>query len=165
MMNKKRGKKKKQINLSKQHDSVAKTHNYTDAFLTTLFIIGGIYASFFVLLFFKDGNAIDELLQAQSSLGGLYVNLFAVIGVAYSKFAKETFLHRNVYWLSLGAFVTIISIFAQARIMLEVHSTVIFAWLETRCASFALQTVLAVLIFAIAAQKDLNIRITYKKKK
>lgn len=136
-----------------------------DALFSTLFTLGGIYATFFTFILVKDSDALNDLFQAQSLLGGLYVNLFAVVGVAYSKFAKEMFVHRNVYWLSLASFVIIISIFAQARVMNDTSTSLVVEWLESPYVSVALQIVFAILIFAIASQKELNMRISYNKKK
>lgn len=74
------------------------------------------------------------------------------------------FVHKNVYWLSLASFVTIISIFAQADVMVDDSITLIANWLESPYTSIALQMLLAILIFAIAAQKELSIHVTYNKK-
>lgn len=138
---------------------------YKDALITTLFTLGGIYASFLTLILIKDSDAMGNLFQAQSLLGGLYVNLFAVVGVAYSKFAKEMLVHRNVYWLSLASFLTIISIYAQACVMTDTSTSLVVSWIESPYASVALQILLAILIFVIAAQKELDVRISYNKKK
>lgn len=138
---------------------------YKDALITTLFALGGIYASFLTLIIIKDSNAMGNLFQAQSLPGGLFVNLFAVVGVAYSKFAKEMFVHKNVYWLSLASFVTIISIFAQACVLVDTSTSLVVDWIETPHVSVALQVLLAILIFAIATQKELDVRISYNKKK
>lgn len=80
---------------------------------TTIFTTLGIYVTFIVLAFTKDKDVLGEILKAEASLGGLYVNLLAVISVAFSKFAREMFVHRNAYWLSLAAFIVAISIFAS----------------------------------------------------
>lgn len=138
---------------------------YKDALITTLFTLGGIYTSFLTLILIKDSDAMGNLFQAQSLLGGLYVNLFAVVGVAYSKFAKEMLVHRNVYWLSLTSFLTIISIYAQACVMTDTSTSLVVSWIESPYASVALQILLAILIFVIAAQKELDVRIIYNKKK
>lgn len=138
---------------------------YKDALITTLFALGGIYASFLTLILIKDSNAMGNLFQAQSLSGGLFVNLFAVVGVAYSKFAKEMLVHRNVYWLSLASFLTIISIYAQACVLVDTSTSLVVDWIETPHVSVALQVLLAILIFAIATQKELDVRISYNKKK
>lgn len=138
---------------------------YKDALISTLFTLGGIYASFLTLILIKGSDAVGNLFQAQSLLGGLYVNLFAVVSVAYSKFAKEMLVHKNVYWLSLASFVTIISIFAQACVLVDTSTSLVVDWIETPHVSVALQVLLAILIFAIAAQKELDVRISYNKKK
>lgn len=138
---------------------------YKDALIPTLIALGGIYASFIGLVIYKDSNAVANLFQAQSLLGGLYVNLLAVISVAYSKFAKEMLVHRNVYWLSLASFLTIISIYAQACVMTDTSTSLIISWIESPYVSVALQILLAILIFVIAAQKELDVRVSYKKKK
>ena len=164
----KRKKKPLQQNLKVQRQVLQETGKkckYKDALLSTLFALGGIYASFLTLILIKDSDAVDNLFQAQSLLGGLYVNLLAVLSVAYSKFAKEIFVHRNVYWLSLASFVTIISIFAQACVLVDTSTSLTVGWIETPYLSFALQILLAILIFAIAAQKELDVRINYTKKK
>ena len=137
---------------------------YKEAFITTLFTLGGIYATFITFIFIKDSDAIGNLFQAQALLGGLYVNFFAIVGVAYSKFAQEMFVHKNVYWLSIISFITIISIFAQAEVMVDDSTSFIADWLESPYISIALQMLLAILIFAIAAQKESSIHITYIKK-
>lgn len=141
-----------------------KSCKYREALLTTLFALGGIYASFFVLIFTEDGRAFDELLQAQSLLGAIFVNLFAVVGVAYSKFAKEIFVHKDVYWTSMASVVTIVSIFAQANAMKDSTVTLVFDWIESPCVSVVLQILLAILIFKIAAQKELDVRVSYNRK-
>lgn len=138
---------------------------YKDALIYTLFTLGGIYASFLTLILIKDSDAVGNLFQAQSLLGGLFVNLFAVVSVAYSKFAKEMFVHRNVYWLSLASFVIIISIYAQACVMVDTSTSLVVDWIETPHVSVALQILLTIMIFATAAQKELNVRIIYNKKK
>lgn len=142
-----------------------KQSRFKDAFITTLLALGGIYAAFFSLILIKGSEAVDNLFQAQSLLGGLYVNLFAVISVAYSKFAKEVFVHIKVYWLSLVSFVVIVCIFAQACVMNDTSRSMVLDWLESPYVSLALQGLLTILIFAIAAQKDLDVRISYNKKK
>lgn len=159
-----RKKKKQKIKQSTLKPFKKNGCKYKDAFITTLFTLGGIYAAFLTLIFIKNSDAIGNLFQAQALLGGLYVNLFAVLSVAYSKFAKEMFVHKNVYWLSLASFVTIISIFAQADVMVDDSITLIANWLESPYTSIALQILLAILIFAIAAQKELSIHVTYNKK-
>lgn len=142
-----------------------KTWKYKDALIVTMLTLGGIYAVFFTLILIENSDAVINLFQAQALLGGLFVNLCAVISVAYSKFAKEILVHRNVYWLSLASFVIIIAIFAQARVMCDTQMSFIFSWLENPLVSVILQTLLGILIFAIAAQKELNIRVSYNKKK
>lgn len=137
---------------------------YKEALITTLFTLGGIYATFITFIFIKDSDAIGNLFQAQALLGGLYVNFFAISGVSYSKFAQEMFVHRNVYWLSLISFITIISIYAQADVMVDDSTSFIADWLESPYISIALQMLLAILIFAIAAQKESSIHVTYNKK-
>ena len=138
---------------------------YKDALIPTLISLGGIYATFLTFILIKDSDATGDLYQAQSLLGGLFVNFFAVIGVAYSKFAKEMFVHKNVYWLSMASFLTIIFIFAQAKIMNDASISFIVDWLESPYVSIALQLLLAIFIFAIAAQKELSVHISYNKKK
>ena len=137
---------------------------YKNAMYTTLFALIGIYGTFFSLIFIADSNAVSDLFHTQALLGGLYVNLFAVVSVAYSKFAKEIFVHRKIYWLSLIAFIVIVCIFAQARGMVDSSTTFVCDWLESTAVSWGLQLMLAVLIFAIASQEELNMRVTYKKK-
>ena len=82
---------------------------YKETFLTTVFTFGGIYITFIIMSFIDGGNAVDNLFQYESSIGGLYVNLFAMISVSYSKFANEEFVHKVVYWLCLISFVVISS--------------------------------------------------------
>lgn len=151
--------------LSATSPKTKQNHKYKDALISTLLTLGGIYATFFALILIKDIDVVDYLFQAQSLLGGLYVNLFAVISVAYSKFAKEIFVHRNVFWLSLASFVIIVSIFAQANAMRDTSISLIADWLKAPYVSVALQILLAILIFAIAAQKELSVRTSYNKKK
>lgn len=103
-----------------------KTWKYKDALIVTMLTLGGIYAVFFTLILIENSDAVINLFQAQALLGGLFVNLCAVISVAYSKFAKEILVHRNVYWLSLASFVIIIAIFAQARVMCDNQMSFIF---------------------------------------
>lgn len=159
-------KKRKQGIIQKTFSPKMKNNcKYKDALISTLISLGGIYATFFTFILIKDSDATGDLFKAQSLLGGLFVNFFAVIGVAYSKFAKEMFVHKNVYWLSMASFLTTIFIFAQARIMNDTSISFIADWLESPCVSIALQLLLAILIFAIAAQKELSVRISYNKKK
>ncbi|TGX80578.1 hypothetical protein E5358_12460 [Palleniella muris] len=128
---------------------------------TTIFALLGIYITFIVLAFYKDNNILKELIKAQASLGGLYVNLIAVVGVAYSKFAKEMFVHRNVYWLSLAAFIVVISIFAQAKGSLD---NTIEDFLQPMYISYILQIILAGIIWMLASQQEYKVQIKYKKK-
>lgn len=160
-------KKPKEQHINKIHvlPSNSGMTNHKIAFLTTLFTAGGIYISFLVLLLIKDSNALNILYDAQASIGGLYVNLFAIICVAYSKFAKEKLVHNKVYWLSLASFVIIVSIFAQAKCMVESSVKPIFDWFASPYVSWALQLFLIVIIYIIALQEELNLRITYTKKK
>lgn len=139
--------------------------NKKAAIITTLFALGGIYATFFVSILIRGGDAMENLLQTQSHLGGMYVNLFAVVSVAYSKFAKEIFVHRRIYWLSLLSFVLIISIFAQARIMNDPATSLKVNLLESPYFSIVLQILFAVIIYVISAQKEFSFRIKYNKKK
>ena len=60
---------------------------YNEALLTTVFTFGGIYITFIIMSFIDGGNAVDNLFQYESSIGGLYVNLFAMISVSYSKYS------------------------------------------------------------------------------
>ena len=147
--------KTKQINFSR----------FKEALITTLFALGGIYATFLTLIFIENSDAVNNLYQAQSELGALFVNLFAVVGVSYSKFSREIFLHKNIYWLTLTSFFVIISIFAQARIMTDVNISSIFNWVESPSISIILQIILGLLIFIISIQKELEVRINFKKKK
>lgn len=128
---------------------------------TTIFALLGIYITFIVLAFYKDNDILKELIKAQVSLGGLYVNLIAVVGVAYSKFAKEMFVHRNVYWLSLAAFIVVISIFAQAKGSLD---NTIEDFLQPMYISYILQIILAGIIWMLASQQEYKVQIKYKKK-
>lgn len=138
---------------------------YRSAIITTLIALGGIYAAFFILIFVRGGNVVEDVFQAQSLLGGLFVNLFAVIGVAYSKFADYEFVHERVYWLSLSAFVILISIYAQAGAMQDSSIRVVADWMKSPWTSVVLQILLAILIFKLAAQKELEVKVDYKKKK
>ena len=167
-MTKKRKKKHSLKDLKKQPilpSVMKKKCKYKDAFISTILALGGIYVSFFALIFIKGGNILDDIIQSQSLLGGLFVNLFAVISVAYSKFSNEIFIHRNIYWLTLIAFTVIISIFAQARIIADPSVYLIIEWLKLPCISVVLQVILAILIFSISAQQKLDVRISYNKKK
>lgn len=132
------------------------------AILTTLFILGGLYASFICYLFIQDGNMIEELYKALGSFGCIYANIFAILGVAYSKFAQTDFVQKSVYWLSLLSFVIIISIFAQAQTMLNSSIHLWLPLLRTRYTTIALQIAL---IYALAIQKELVLEIKYHKKK
>lgn len=138
---------------------------YRSAIITTLIALGGIYAAFFILIFVRGGNVVEDVFQAQSLLGGLFVNLFAVIGVAYSKFADYEFVHERVYWLSLSAFGILISIYAQAGAMQDSSIRVVADWMKSPWTSVVLQILLAILIFKLAAQKELEVKVDYKKKK
>lgn len=163
MRRKKRKKKKSKKHPRKsvvQHN-MTKIYKHRNAITTTILTLLGIYVSFVVLLFTKDGDVLDNLFLSLSSIGGLYVNLIAVISVAYSKFAKEILVHCNVFWLSVASFVIIVSIFAQAKGMIE--NSISPEWIQTPYISIALQMLLAFLIYLIAQQKELNIRITYNK--
>ena len=66
-----------------------KTWKYKDALIVTMLTLGGIYAVFFTLILIENSDAVINLFQAQALLGGLFVNLCAVISVAYSKFAMH----------------------------------------------------------------------------
>lgn len=167
-MTKKRKKKHSQKDLKTRLISpsvMKKKCKYTDAFISTLLTLGGIYASFFTLILIKDRNICGDIIRYQSLLGGLFVNLFAVISVAYSKFSNEIFIHRNIYWLSLLAFTVIISIFAQARLIVDPSISLIIEWFRQPCISVILQVFLAILIFIISAQQKLDVSISYNKKK
>lgn len=163
MKKKKRKPKKKTSNNATQFNNMVKVckHKHRNAIITTILTLLSIYVSFVVLLFTKDCDIEDNLYKSLSSLGGLYVNLLAVISVAYSKFSKENLVHSKVYWLSLTSFVTIISIFAQAKGMLD--KSISPEWLQSPCLSAVLQILLAILIYAMVNQKVLNVRITYNK--
>lgn len=162
MKKKKRKQKKKTPKDVTQHSMInICKHKHGNAIITTILTLLSIYVTFVVLLFTKDCNVEYNLYKSLSSLGGLYVNLLAVVGVAYSKFSKENLVYCNVYWLSLISFVTIISIFAQAKGMLD--NSISPEWLQSYYVSVALQILLAFLIYAIAKQKTLNVRITYNK--
>lgn len=157
----KKRKKKTSNNATQLNIAKICKHKNRNAIITTIITLLSIYMSFVVLLFTKGCDIEDNLYKSLSSLGGLYVNLLAVISVAYSKFSKETLVHSNVYWLSLTSFVAIISIFAQAKGMLD--NSISPKWLQSPCISVILQILLAVLIYTIAKQKVLNVRITYNK--
>lgn len=157
----KKRKKKTSNNATQPNMAKICKHKNRNAIITTIITLLSIYMSFVVLLFTKGCDIEDNLYKSLSSLGGLYVNLLAVISVAYSKFSKETLVHSNVYWLSLTSFVAIISIFAQAKGMLD--NSISPEWLQSPCFSVILQILLAVLIYTIAKQKVLNVRITYNK--
>ncbi len=137
---------------------------YKEAFLTTVFTFGGIYITFIIMSFIDGGNAVDNLFQYESSIGGLYVNLFAMISVSYSKFANEEFVHKVVYWLCLISFVVIITIYSQARCMTENTISLVVRWLEHPILSVVLQLIFVILIFLISMQKEYIVRITYRKK-
>lgn len=129
---------------------------------TTIFTTLGIYVTFIVLAFTKDKDVLGEILKAEASLGGLYVNLLAVISVAFSKFAREMFVHRNAYWLSLAAFIVAISIFAQAKGRLDAS---ISEYLQSTYISYILQVILICLIWQLARQGEYKVQVKYKKKK
>lgn len=137
---------------------------YKEAFLTTVFTFGGIYITFIIMSFIDGGNAVDNLFQYESSIGGLYVNLFAMISVSYSKFANEEFVHKVVYWLCLISFVVIITIYSQARCMTENTISLVVRWLEYPILSVVLQLIFVILIFLISMQKEYIVRITFRKK-
>ena len=138
-------------------------NKYTTALMTTLFAVGGIYITFFVLLLSKGADVAYDIYEAQALLGGLYVNLFAVIGVAYSKFADEMFLHKNVFWLTLVSFVILICIYAQACAMNDFTIPLIAEWMRAQWVSLLLQISLIVLIFILAIQTEMSARISYNK--
>lgn len=135
--------------------------SYTTVY-TTIFAALGIYVTFIVLAFSNKNDVWSEILKAEASLGGLYVNLLAVISVAYSKFAREPFVHRNVYWLSLSAFFVIVSIFAQAKGSLD---SSISEYLQPTYISYILQAALVCIIWQLAKQAEYKVQIKYKKKK
>lgn len=137
---------------------------YKEAFLTTVFTFGGIYITFIIMSFIDGGNAVDNLFQYESSIGGLYVNLFAMISVSYSKFANEEFVHKVVYWLCLISFVVIITIYSQARCMTENTISLVVRWLEHPILSVVLQLIFVILIFLISMQKEYIVCIIYRKK-
>lgn len=137
---------------------------YKEAFLITVFTFCGIYITFIIMSFIDGGNAVDNLFQYESSIGGLYVNLFAMISVSYSKFANEEFVHKVVYWLCLISFVVIITIYSQARCMTENTISLVVRWLEYPILSVVLQLIFVILIFLISMQKEYIVRITYRKK-
>jgi len=108
---------------------------------------------------------IEELYKALGSFGCIYANIFAILGVAYSKFAQTDFVQKSVYWLSLLSFVIIISIFAQAQTVLNSSIHLWLPLLRTHYTTIALQIALIALIYALAIQKELVLEIKYHKKK
>lgn len=167
VMTKKRKKSKSGGDVQKQsaaQPKIRKNFKYKDALISTLIALGGIYAAFMTLIFVDGSHVVDDLFEAQSLLGGLYVNLFAMVGVAYSKFAKEIFLHSRVFWLCLIEFIIMTCIFAQSRAMKDAFITLDPDWLESPYVSIVLQILFAILIFAIATQKELSVKVVYKKK-
>lgn len=173
-MRKQKPNKKKRKNNNKKHTikpnpvkptvakDIKKCAEDNGAMLTTAIAALGIYVTFLLLIFSKEGNVINKLLAAESTLGGLYVNSIAVISVAYSKFSGMEFVHKKVYWLTICAFIFCVSIFAQAS---GYFNNDIIDMFQPVCWSFVLQLCLLFTIYKIAKQPMVDIQVTYKRKK
>lgn len=137
--------------------------NKSDAVITTIIAMLGIYVPTIFSLCDKGGDAITNFFEAQASLGGICVNVLVLIGVAYNKFSKDKFIYQSVYWWSMATFMVIAVIFAHSVHVVAPMVDMEFEFLGAKYIALPLHLLLFGCIYAVAAQKMHELQIHYNK--
>lgn len=123
----------------------------------------GIYIPTIYSLCTKGGDAITDFFEAQASLGGIFVNVLVLIGIAYNKFSKDKFIYQSIYWWSMATFMVIAVIFAHSTHVVAPMVDMEFEFLESKYIALPLHFLLFGCIYAVSTQKMHKLQIRYNK--